>query len=37
MALIEIENLQVSFPQGNGHKIAVESVSFGVEAGKPSA
>ncbi len=34
MALIEIENLQVSFPQGNGHKIAVESVSFGVEAGE---
>ncbi|NXZ85716.1 ABC transporter ATP-binding protein [Serratia fonticola] len=34
MALIEIENLQVSFPQGNGHKIAVESVSFAVEAGE---
>jgi peptide/nickel transport system ATP-binding protein len=34
MALIEIENLQVSFPQGNGHKIAVESVSFNVEAGE---
>jgi ABC-type dipeptide/oligopeptide/nickel transport system ATPase subunit len=34
MALIEIESLQVSFPQGNGHKIAVESVSFAVEAGE---
>ncbi|HGM5493305.1 TPA: ABC transporter ATP-binding protein [Serratia fonticola] len=34
MALIEIDNLQVSFSQGNGHKIAVESVSFGVEAGE---
>ncbi|MFC0229051.1 ABC transporter ATP-binding protein [Serratia aquatilis] len=32
MALIEIDNLQVSFPQGHGHKIAVESVSFAVEA-----
>ncbi|WP_431223949.1 ABC transporter ATP-binding protein [Serratia sp. L9] len=34
MALIEIENLQVSFPQDNGRKIAVESVSFAVEAGE---
>lgn len=34
MALIEIENLQVSFPQGIGHKIAVESVSFAVETGE---
>ncbi|MBC3382253.1 ABC transporter ATP-binding protein [Serratia fonticola] len=34
MALIEIENLQVSFPLGFGHKIAVESVSFNVEAGE---
>ena len=34
MALIEIENLQVSFPQGQGHKVAVESVSFAVEAGE---
>lgn len=34
MALIEIENLQVSFPQANGHKVAVESVSLAVEAGE---
>ncbi|TQI78543.1 peptide/nickel transport system ATP-binding protein [Serratia fonticola] len=34
MALIEIENLQVSFPQTFGHKVAVESVSFAVEAGE---
>lgn len=34
MALIDIENLQVSFPQAVGHKVAVESVSFSVEAGE---
>lgn len=34
MALIEIENLQVNFPQGNGYKTAVESVSFTLEAGE---
>ncbi|PVZ88979.1 ABC transporter ATP-binding protein [Serratia sp. S1B] len=34
MALIDIENLQVRFPQASGDKIAVESVSFSVEAGE---
>ena len=34
MALIEVNNLRVSFPQKNQVKTAVESVSFAVEAGE---